>query len=62
MIKVKTFIVNSGNPLHHSRLDDSINSFIEENKVEVLDVKYSTCYSTQNYFTASALLVYKKTE
>jgi hypothetical protein len=42
MIKVKTFITNSYNPVHHDRLDNSINKFLEENDVEVVDIKYST--------------------
>lgn len=40
MIKVKTFIANSFNPLHHEKLDNSINKFLEENDVEVVDIKY----------------------
>ena len=33
MIKVKTFTMNSMNPLHHERLDCRINNFLEENNV-----------------------------
>lgn len=43
MTKVKTFIANSYNPLHHEKLDNSINKFLEENDIEVVDIKYSTC-------------------
>ena len=43
MIKVKTFIANSYNPLHYEKLDNSINKFLEENDIEVVDIKYSTC-------------------
>lgn len=40
MTKVKTFIANSYNPLHYEKLDNSINKFLEENDVEVVDIKY----------------------
>ena len=42
MIKVKTFVINSNNPMHHERMDAQINKFIEENDIEVVDIKYST--------------------
>ncbi len=38
MIKVKTFVMNSGNPLHHDRLENMINKFLAENEVEVIDI------------------------
>ena len=59
MIKVKTFDPNSANPLHHERLDNEINSFIANNDIEVIDIKYSTAFA-ENQFIASALLVYKE--
>jgi hypothetical protein len=63
MIKVKTFITNSYNPVHHDRLDNSINKFLEENDVEVVDVKYSTscCADSMGRFQwiPSAMLIYK---
>lgn len=63
MIKVKTFIINSNNPLHHERLDNAINHFLEENEVEVIDIKYSTSVAHNGYGIAwvpSALLIYKE--
>ena len=65
MNKVKVKIItlaNSGNPLHSSRLEDAINRFIEENDIEVVDIKYScTAYPTANggYWTPSALILYR---
>lgn len=58
MIKVKTFVMNSGNQLHHERLDNAINNFITENEVEIIDIKYSTSISN-NYCLISAMLIYK---
>jgi hypothetical protein len=62
-IKVKTFVMNSQNPLHHERLDNSINNFIESNDIEVIDVKYSTSVTTgsngHHYWYPSAMLIYK---
>ena len=64
MIKVKTFVTNSYNPLHHERLDAQINKFIEENEVEVVDVKYSTSCCTDTtgkiQWIPTAKLIYKK--
>jgi hypothetical protein len=62
MTKVKTFISNSYNPLHHDRLDNSINKFLEENDIEVVDIKYSTCCSDNMgrfQWIPSAMLIYK---
>ena len=63
MTKVKTFISNSYNPLHHDRLDNYINKFLEENNVEVVDIKYSTCCCSDNMgrfqWIPSAMLIYK---
>ena len=64
MIKVKTFLMNSTNPLHHERLDRAINSFIETNNIEVVDIKYSTSCSSNGNGTynwiPSAMLIYKE--
>ena len=63
MIKVKTFIPNSQNPVHINRLDSFINAFIEENDIEVIDVKYDTAaVYTGNavLYYPSAMLIYKK--
>ena len=62
MIKVKTFTMNSCNVLHHERLDKVINNWLEENDVEVVDIKYSTCcYTTTSggSWIPTALLIYK---
>jgi hypothetical protein len=63
MTKVKTFVTNSYNPAHHDRLDNSINKFLEENDVEVVDIKYSTscCADTMGRFQwiPTAMLIYK---
>ena len=63
MIKVKTFITNSFNPLHHEKLDNSINKFLEENDIEVVDIKYSTCCCTDSagrfQWMPTAMLIYK---
>ena len=62
MIKVKTFVPNSYNPLHHERLDDRINKFLLENDVEVIDIKYSTCCEHNGQcisWIPSAMLIYK---
>ena len=64
MIQVKTFVIkNSDNPAHHERLDGMINTFLAENDIEVIDIKYSTAMaptSTGGYFwKPSAMLIYK---
>lgn len=64
-IKVKTFVMNSYNPLHHERLDICINKFLVENDVEVIDIKYSTCCHGDNgrgTWIPSAMLIYKTKE
>jgi hypothetical protein len=64
MIKVKTFTMGSSmNPLHHERLDCRINKFLEENNVEVIDIKYSTCCCINGSAVSwlpSAMLIYKE--
>ena len=63
MTKVKTFVTNSYNPAHHDRLDNSINKFLEENDVEVIDIKYSTCWCADSMgkfqWISTAMLIYK---
>lgn len=59
MTRVKTFIMNSGNHLHHERLERVINHFLEENDVEVIDIKYSTAINSDNgYCVFSAMMIY----
>ena len=65
MIKVKTFTIgNDYNVLHHEKLANKINAFLEENNVEVVDIKYSTsCGVTSRdgiCWVPSALLIYKE--
>ena len=63
MIKVKTFVMRDCNCLHLDKLDKQINFFISENRIEVVDIKYSTAMSGDNgitYWKASALLIYKE--
>ena len=65
MIKVKTFFMKSQNPLQHEILDEYINSFLAENDVEVIDIKYSVAaVEGQNGSRVypSALLIYKTKE
>ena len=63
MIKVKSFVLNTFNTMHHDQLDNAINHFIEENNIEVVDVKYSASLSSDEgrlSFAHSALLIYKE--
>lgn len=64
MIKVKTFVTNSLNPLHNERLDNSINVFLLGNDIEVIDVKYSSSLAVDGngkvYFDHSAMLIYRE--
>ena len=54
----------SMNPLHHDRLDNCINKWLEENDVEVVDIKYSTCGGVNSRdgvsWVPSAMLIYKE--
>lgn len=64
MIKVKTFKMNTQNIAHHEKLDNVINKFLEENDVEVIDIKYSTCCHLGSMggscWIPSAMLIYKE--
>lgn len=66
MNKVKVKIItlaNSGNPLHSSRLENAINSFIAENNIEVIDIKYSsTAWPVSNggHWAPSVLILYRE--
>lgn len=65
MIKVKTFFINNQNPEHHHRLDEAINTFLEKNDGEVVDIKYSVAACATNGLIKvypSAMLIYKTTE
>jgi hypothetical protein len=64
MIKVKTFFINSANYRDHERLDKSINAFLADNDVEVVDVKYSVAIGGANgqFAYPSAMLIYKTKE
>lgn len=64
MIKVKTFAMNSQNIAHRERFENNINKFLEENDVEVIDIKYSTCSCVDNmggiHWIPTALMIYKE--
>ncbi len=64
MIKVKTFVLNSGNQLHHARLDEMINKFIEENNInDIVDIKYTTSMAGDSgrfFCLISAMLIYRE--
>ena len=65
MNKVKIFVVKQGLPHSHEKLEFQINQFLEENDVEVIDIKYSTCCHGDNGRVAwipSAMLIYKTKE
>lgn len=56
-------MMNSNNPLHHQRLDDRINKFIEDNNIQVIDIKYSTSVTFNGHqalWFPSAMLIYKE--
>lgn len=42
MNKVKVFVVKRGFPNPHENLEYKVNNFLEENDIEVVDIKYST--------------------
>ena len=65
MNKVKVFVVKQGLSHPHEKLEYQINHFLEENDVEVIDIKYSTCCHGDNGRVAwipSAMLIYKTKE
>ena len=56
-MKVKVFDEN-----HEKDLEDEINSFIEEEKPKILDVKYSvsiSVFSDEQVYCFSALILYE---
>lgn len=66
MTKVKVFIVKRGLPDPHEKLEYQINKFLEENDIDIVDIKYSTssCSDTRGggIWTPSAMLIYKTKE
>ncbi len=67
MIKVKTFVLKkSGNPYDHEHLDGAINTFLAENDIEIVDIKYSTAMAQTDQgryaWKPSAMLIYKEKE
>lgn len=54
MIKVKLFEKHFG-----CDLDNDINKWVTENDVEVIDVKFSTCFNGRS-IVPSAMLIYKE--
>jgi hypothetical protein len=63
MNKVKVFIVKRGFPDPHEKLEYQINKFLEENDIDIVDIKYSTCSCSDTrggvIWTPSAMLIYK---
>lgn len=64
MIKVKTFVLKkSGNPYDHEHLDGAINTFLAENDIEIVDIKYSTAMAPNAqggfFWEPSAMIIYK---
>lgn len=64
MIKVKTFVLKkSGNPYDHEHLDGAINTFLAENDIEIVDIKYSTAMAQTDQggyaWKPSAMIIYK---
>lgn len=58
MIQVKTFILRSHNELHHEKLDNQINTFLIENDVKVIDIKYSSSITGEGACHMSAMLIF----
>lgn len=47
---------------HEKDLENSINTFLSENKVDVIDIKFSTAcalFSEEQVYCFSALIIYK---
>ena len=56
-MKVKIF-----DEAHEKDLEDEINKFLEEEELEVIDIKYSissSIYSEEQIYCFSAMIVYK---
>ena len=65
MVQVKTFVPKDFNSVHFAKLDEANNSFIAENKIKVVDIKYSSSLSFdsgRSYFLHSAMLIYETIE
>lgn len=57
-MKVKLF-----DESHEKDLEQDINNFLQENEVEVIDIKYSvstSLFSEEQIYCFSALIMYKK--
>ncbi len=64
MIKVKTFFISNSFAISaHERLDNKINTFLIENDVDVVDIKYSVAATSGSNggvsVIPSAMLIYK---
>ena len=66
MTKVKVFFVRQGLPHPHEKLEYQINKFLEENNIEIIDIKYSTCSCSDArgnlIWMPTAMLIYKTKE
>lgn len=65
MIKVKTFSGKSMSSMSpECVLENRINNWLEENAVEIVDIKYSTCGGVNSRdalsWIPSAILIYKE--
>ena len=58
MIKVKFFVPKTGNSFQ--KLEEWINSFIEKNNIEVIDIKCISSGSDGSHTINSAMLIYKE--
>lgn len=57
-MKVKVF-----DESHESDLEDDINKFIEDNDIEIIDIKFgvsNSIYSEEQLYCFSALVMYKE--
>ena len=66
MTKVKVFVVKQGLPHSHEKSEFQIYKFLEENDIDIVDIKYSTCSCSDTrgggIWTPSAMLIYKTKE
>ncbi|MEH7355110.1 hypothetical protein V7150_16250 [Neobacillus drentensis] len=65
MIKTKLFggyYVGEGKDRKWINIDKEINSFLEQNKVEVIDIKFSSVSFTDDDIQDRALMIYKEVQ
>ncbi|WP_372780260.1 hypothetical protein ACBZ92_01975 [Priestia aryabhattai] len=62
MIKTKLFTgsdTTKANPGNYVECDGEINEFLEENNVEIIDIKFTSTYNNDQIWN-SALMIYKE--